>query len=215
MGALPPPAAPGSASAPDEAAKVSWVEIDGLIDERRYQAALERVTGLRERAQQAGDEAEWARALVREVQLTTGLHGYETSVRHLRGTPWPAGPLYRAVLELYYAHSLVDYLNVYGWEIRQRERVETGGEAELRSWTRERIAEEIDAAYARVWAVRESWARLPWESWRSTSTPTTTRRGSAAPCGTRSATLGRLAGRQLALDRGERTASTGWIWRRC
>ncbi len=161
MGALPPPAAPGSASAPDEAAKVSWVEIDGLIDERRYQAALERVTGLRERAQQAGDEAEWTRALVREVQLTTGLHGYETSVRHLREMPWPEAPLYRAVLELYYAHSLVDYLGVYGWEIRQRERVESAGEVDLRSWTREQIGAEIDAAYTRVWAARQAWGEAP------------------------------------------------------
>jgi hypothetical protein len=158
------PAAGGSTSppaAPDETAVVSWAEIDELIEERRYQAALERVSAIRERAQQAGDEAVWTRALVREVQLTTGLHGYETSVRHLRQMPWPEAPLYRAVLELYYAHSLVDYLGVYGWEIRQRERVESAAEVDLGSWTREQIGEEVDAAYGRIWAGRHAWGEAP------------------------------------------------------
>ena len=142
---------------PAEGAEMSWAEVDGLIGEQKFQAALELVTGIRERAQQAGNEAEWTRALARETQLQTGLHGYETSVRHLRQTPWPERPLYRAVLDLYYAHSLVDYLNAYGWEIGSRERVETGDEVDLRAWTREQLGDEIDAAYARVWGLRDSW----------------------------------------------------------
>ncbi len=136
---------------------MSWAEVDRLIEDRQYQKALEIVTGIREGAQQTADEAEWTRALVREVQLQTGLHGYETSVRHLRSTPWPERPLYRAVLELYYAHSLVDYLSAYGWEIGGRERVESGEEVDLRAWTRQQIGGEIDATYARVWSARDSW----------------------------------------------------------
>ena len=43
-------------------------------------------------------------ALIREVQLRTGLHGYETAVRFLKEEPWPKGLLSRAALELFYAH---------------------------------------------------------------------------------------------------------------
>ena len=46
----------------------------------------------REAAQKAGDETEWTKALIREVQLRTGLHGYETAVRFLKDQPWPQGP---------------------------------------------------------------------------------------------------------------------------
>jgi uncharacterized protein YfaS (alpha-2-macroglobulin family) len=140
---------------------MSWQKVDKLIADQQLQAALELVTEMRERAQGAGDETEWTRALVREVQLQTALHGYEKSVRHLRRTSWPESPLYRAVLDLYYAHGLVDYLQVYGWEINGRERVESDGEIDLRAWTREQIGDEVDAAYGRVWAERESWGDEP------------------------------------------------------
>ena len=157
----PPAAPPAQTDAPPDGPGVSWAEIDELIEARLYQKALERVSALRQRAVERGDEADWTRALVRQTQLQTGLHGYETSVRRLRDTAWPERPLYRAVLDLYQAHSLVDYLNVYGWEIGGRERVESDGEVDLRSWTRAQIGDEIDAAYARVWNEREAWGDAP------------------------------------------------------
>ena len=148
-------------SKPRDGAEMSWTEVDRLIDERQFQAALEVVAGLRESAQEAANEAAWTRALVRETQLQTALHGYETSVRHLQAAARPQRPLYRAVLDLYYAHALVDYLSVYGWDVGGRERVETGDEVDLRRWTREQIGDEVDATYARVWSERQAWGDEP------------------------------------------------------
>ena len=102
-----PPAAQPLAPLPPPAAE--WKEVERLVGEDKVQAALEVGTRLRRAAQERGDEAEWARGLVREAQLTVALHGYVAAVRHLRATPWPQAPLPRAMLDLYYAHALVVY----------------------------------------------------------------------------------------------------------
>ena len=115
---------------------------------RRQQAARER-----------GDEMEWTRALVREVQLRTGLHGYETAVRFLKSEPWPKGLLGRTALELFYAQSLVNYFHVYSWEIQKRERVESTGAVDLKAWTAEQIYAEAERAYLRLWRDREALGR--------------------------------------------------------
>src|SRR5207247_6450204 len=60
-----------------------WQEIDRLVPEQKFQAALEGVEKIRVAAQQSADRDEWTRALIREVQLRMGLHGYETAVRFL------------------------------------------------------------------------------------------------------------------------------------
>ena len=98
-----------------------------MSSEQKFEEAANLVTRRREAAQKAGDEAEWTKALIREVQLRTGLHGYETAVRFLKDQPWPQGLLVRTALELFYAQSLVNYFHVYSWEIQQRERVESKG----------------------------------------------------------------------------------------
>jgi len=135
----------------------SWKEIDRLISEQKYQAALERVDELLAEAREDGDEAEWTRAIVRHVQLETSLHGYETAVRFLREEPWPEGAQHRLVLDLFYAHSLVTYLRSYSWEIRQRERTVSLEEVDLKAWTLEQIVTEAHRAYRRVWDGREAW----------------------------------------------------------
>jgi hypothetical protein len=44
------------------------------------------IAQIRDRAQARGDEADWTRALVREAQLRTALHGYETAARRRAGS---------------------------------------------------------------------------------------------------------------------------------
>src|SRR5690606_15608137 len=110
----------------------------------------------RKRAQAAGDAAGWTRGIVLETRLRMGLHGYETAVEQLRAWDWPDDPLQRAVLELYYGDSLVQYLNAYGWEIGQRETVAGGGN-DLRGWTRREIADEAARSFDAAWQRRESW----------------------------------------------------------
>ncbi len=159
----PPPAGPAAADRPADTGTPppGWAAVETLIEERRYRAALELVAEMRRRAEAGGDEAEWARALVREIELLTGLDGFETAVGHLREAAWPPSPVYRTVLELYYARTLTNYLQVYGWQIANRESVASADELDLRQWSRERILAEIDTAFERLWQRRQAWGARP------------------------------------------------------
>ena len=147
----------GAATAPPPA---SWADVDRLVAEQKYEQAATQVAALRQRARQAGDDAAWAKALIRETQLRIGLGGYATAVRFLREQPWPKDRLARAALLLYQAHAYVTYNDEYGWEIGQRERV-TGSSADLEAWTREQIFGAACAAYAELWKMRETLGAEP------------------------------------------------------
>jgi uncharacterized protein YfaS (alpha-2-macroglobulin family) len=135
--------------------EATWDEADRLAGEQKYEGAAAVIAQVRVRAQTRGDEDEWARALVREAQLRSALHGFETVVRFLRETPWPPGPAGTAVLDLFYGQTLVRYLQAYSWEIRQRERVESKDPLDLKKWTVDEIAAEATRVYARVFAERD------------------------------------------------------------
>jgi uncharacterized protein YfaS (alpha-2-macroglobulin family) len=136
---------------------VSWKDVDRLISEQKFEAASEAVAKIREQAREAGDAKDWTRALVEETKLRMALHGYETAVRFLRTEPWPEDAVSQAVLELYYANSVATYARVYSWEIRQRERVESTNEVDLKKWDLEQIVEEADRAFLSVWSARKEW----------------------------------------------------------
>ena len=142
-------------------ANEAWSEVDRLISEDQYEAASQRVAEIRDAARQQGDDDNWTRALVREVQLRTALGAFETAVRDLKVSEWPESPRHRATLRLYYAHALTTYLDGYSWEIRQRERVESAEEVDLKKWTADQIYSEAEDAYRAVWAERESWGDGP------------------------------------------------------
>ncbi len=141
--------------------KERWEEIERLISEDKMQQAAERAGELRADARELGDEGSWTRALIREVQLKSALHSYETAVRFLRDEPWPSSPRHRLVLHLFYGQSLVRYLQSYSWEIGRRERVETGDEVDLKAWTREQIVSEAQRAYSEAWDERDGWGAGP------------------------------------------------------
>ena len=117
----------------------TWKDVDRLVSEQKFEEAASAVGKIREAARAAGDESDEAKALVREVQLRTALHGYETSVRFLKDQPWPKGLLPRTTLRLFYAQSLVTYAQAYGWEIGKREKVSSTGAVDLKAWTRDAI----------------------------------------------------------------------------
>ncbi|MEO8431718.1 MAG: alpha-2-macroglobulin family protein [Acidobacteriota bacterium] len=153
----PPRARPGASADPAPARPVpGWEAIDRLVADQKVAEALVETTRRREAAQKRGDEEEWTRGLIREVQLRVGLHGYETAVRFFREQPWPKSLLRRAALELYGAELLRGYSRAYSWEIRQRERVESSGALDLKAWTAEQIRDEATRAYLRLWADREA-----------------------------------------------------------
>ncbi len=137
-------------------ASATWKEVERLVSEQKLEEASQRVAKIREAARVAGDEANEAKALVREVQLRTALHGYETSVRFLKDQPWPKALLPRTALRLFYAQSLVTYARAYSWEIGQRDKVASTGTVDLKAWTREEIAAEAVRAYAEIFRDREA-----------------------------------------------------------
>ncbi|MEJ2084893.1 MAG: hypothetical protein P8Y44_04345, partial [Acidobacteriota bacterium] len=57
----------------------TWGEIDRLIEQQQFRAAEGKVERRLEAAMARGDDADWARSLIRLVQLQTALHGYETA----------------------------------------------------------------------------------------------------------------------------------------
>ncbi|MDY7092691.1 MAG: alpha-2-macroglobulin family protein [Acidobacteriota bacterium] len=148
-----------------------WQKIDQLVSEQKMQQAAELAAELREAAETAENDELYTRALIKEVQLRTALHGYATAVKQLRSAPWPEDPRQRAALSLFYAQGLVTYHQAYGWEIGQRERVvqdvssddpmSSEDELELERWTSQQIVAEANRAYAEVWDRRERWGHAP------------------------------------------------------
>ncbi|MGE5716295.1 MAG: MG2 domain-containing protein, partial [Acidobacteriota bacterium] len=134
----------------------TWKEVERLVSEQKLEEASQRAAKIREAARASGDEADEAKALIREVQLRTALHGYETSVRFLRDQPWPKALLPRTAVRLFYAQSLVTYARAYAWEIGQREKVASTGAVDLKAWTRDEIAAEAVRAYVEVFRDRET-----------------------------------------------------------
>jgi len=153
---LPPGASdsrqPAASQAADEPGRK---RVERLINEQKFEEAAKEAARLRGEARRAGDETLWTWALIKEVQLRSGLHGYETAVRFLKEEPWPQSPVNRDMLDLFFAQSLVTYYDAYSWDINKRERVEAAGPIDLKSWTRDQIYAEAWSALMRVWKDRE------------------------------------------------------------
>src|SRR5205823_10238715 len=115
--------------------------------EQKLQAASEATEARLALAKKGADDPELARALIRRTQLRIALGGYETAVKELKAEAWPKSLLPRATVQLFFANALIRYASAYSWEIRQRERVESKGEIDLKSWTADQIYAESQRAF--------------------------------------------------------------------
>jgi alpha-2-macroglobulin len=134
----------------------AWQAIDKLVEEQKLEAAREKLAELRASAEASKSYSDWTRALIRNVQLQSGLGGIETAVKTLRQAKWPDDSLSQLVLELYYAETLRNYMSAYAYAIAKRERVDSTSVVDLSVWTRDQIFAEALAALQRVWAQREA-----------------------------------------------------------
>ena len=150
--------------APVTGSRPTWKQVEQLVSEQKFEEASKKTAEIREAARKRGDDQEVTGALIREVQLRIGLHGYETAVRFLKDEAWPKSILSRAALNLFYGRSLVTYAQAYGWEIGQREKVESKGGVDLKAWTKEQIHAEAARAYLEVWKDREALGAEPLKS---------------------------------------------------
>lgn len=139
----------------------SWSKVDKLIEEAKFEEARQLVVTIREEARKSDNGEDWTEALIKEVQLMTAQHGVESAVRFLREQSWPQDLLSQAALELFYARALTNYLAQYSWEISKREKVESKGTVDLKSWTKEQIFLEAQKAYSRLWPQRAQLAEQP------------------------------------------------------
>jgi uncharacterized protein YfaS (alpha-2-macroglobulin family) len=147
---------PVAAGKQGQTAKGPWAEVERLIGEQKLEQAARRLEALRAAAEKRGDQAAWARALVRRTDVRIALGGFETAVRELKEARWPTGVVPRTGLDLYFAHALRTYLAAHSWEINRRERVATGTKLELEQWTREQIVAAAEEALGETWKRREA-----------------------------------------------------------
>jgi uncharacterized protein YfaS (alpha-2-macroglobulin family) len=150
-----------------------WPQFDALVGAQKFEAALALLEKMLSGARDSKNGQEWTRCLVRYTQLRIALHGYETAVRFLKDQPWPSDFTGSSVLNLYYAQALVTYARNYSWEINKRERTESKGPIDLKSWTRDQIYEEAQKAFENVWKIRTRLGDMPVTGWKDFIAPNT------------------------------------------
>lgn len=141
-----------SAQAKKFESNISWSNVDKLVEEQKFQAALDQTLKYLKSAQGSGDVRGWTEALIRATQLRIGLHGYETAVLDLKSQAWPGDPTGRVLLNLYYAHALMQYQQMYSWEISSREKTVSAEKVDLKAWTTQQIGFEIGKSFDEVLA---------------------------------------------------------------
>jgi uncharacterized protein YfaS (alpha-2-macroglobulin family) len=150
-----------------------WDLFEKLLQEQKHEAASSLVETMLEEARAAENNAEWTRCLVRYTALRISLHGYETAVRYLKEQPWPEDLTGSSVLNLFYGQTLVTYARSYSYEINRREKVDSNGTVDLKTWTRDQIYEEAQKAYENVWKIRDRLGDLPKNEWKDFIVPNT------------------------------------------
>jgi uncharacterized protein YfaS (alpha-2-macroglobulin family) len=135
-----------------------WTEVDRLTNEQKYQAALDKTAEILQASRRTHSSSVTTEALIRSTQLQLGLHGYETAVRFLKSETWPQGDSDTVLLNLYYAHALMFYEQMYGWEINAREKTDSKEKVDLKSWTRGEIGLEINRAFDAAMSVTKALA---------------------------------------------------------
>lgn len=140
-----------------------WAAVDQLIEEQKMQEALDASLKVLATAEKAGEGEEWTRALVRVTQLRMALSGYETAVAAITAAKKPADLKSKVVLGLFEAHAYLTYLDGYGWEIDQRERVD--GAKTLKTMTRKEIFAATLKRYTELWQEREALGKIEVKSW--------------------------------------------------
>ena len=139
-------------------AKPKLPEVERLIAEHKL---AEAVKNLDQVVAGEKDDDKLGYELILRSQLEGSLGQFETSVARLRAASWPRSPVPSIAVELYYASALTSYVQSYGWEIGQREKIEhkAGTPLDLKTMTKDELVAEAARAYTRVWSRREEVGR--------------------------------------------------------
>lgn len=156
-----------------------WAQVDRLITGQRLTEAVRTLQSLHKAALAAERADDATRAAIRLAQVRTTLSHYELAVAVLHEQlQWqqsrrPAAgaaagaDAARATLAMFYAQALVQYAQMYSFQVGQRERaaapvgVEPSFPTALRTWTREQLLEEAERALAPAWELRAALGGVP------------------------------------------------------
>jgi uncharacterized protein YfaS (alpha-2-macroglobulin family) len=139
--------------------------IDGDLkkfeDEQKYSEALSKATALKEEAEKKGDIANYTFYLIEEFKLKSALHAYETALKEFVKAKKPDHPLAKAILTLYEANALSNYLQGYLYEISKREKVSEKDEFDYDKYTKEELYQKIKEDYLSTFNEREKLENIP------------------------------------------------------
>lgn len=156
-----PPSAGTAAWEKDRAA--AWSEVDRLVDEQKYQAALLKVDEIVNASTLQGDSPEQVRSIIRRLSLESALDRREEAVDHLIASveTWPRDLISRTLLGLYLAEALNSYKDYYGWEINSRPIREDADAKDVRTWSADQISDRISSILFELWTWRDALADVP------------------------------------------------------
>lgn len=120
-----------------------WSAVDKLVNEQKFQAALDATKVILDKAQKDKNGLLQAEAMVRATQLEVGLGSFESAIKNFRERTWPGQADAQVLLNLYYSQALRSYSQRYRWEISRREKVESKAVVDLKAWTLQDLSFEI------------------------------------------------------------------------
>ncbi|MEM7050913.1 MAG: MG2 domain-containing protein [Acidobacteriota bacterium] len=133
----------------------SWQQLEILIAEQKFRQARELAATMLGQARQTGDQDAWALLLIRRASLTIAVGGFEAALEELRDEDRPAGAAGGWVVDLVYGHAIAQYVQAYGWDVRQRERQGSRRDLPFSAWTLGQFVADAGDAYGRAWASRD------------------------------------------------------------
>jgi alpha-2-macroglobulin len=143
-----------------------WRQFNQLANKQKYEVAMSLADKMLAEARAQKNNIEWTSCLIHYSQLRMSRGGYETTIRFLKDQPWPDDWMGSSVLNLYYAKALTEYVQRYSYEINRREKKDSKGTVDLKSWTREQIHEEALKAFTNVWKLRSQLGGIPKDQWK-------------------------------------------------
>lgn len=153
----------------------AWSEVDRLVDEQKYQAALQKVDEIVNTSTMQKDAPEQVRSIIRRLSLESALDRREDAVNHMIASmdSWPDDLISRTLLGLYLAEALNSYKDFYSWEINQRPTREDADPKDVRTWSADQLSSRISSILYEIWTWRDSLADIPTATVREFINPDT------------------------------------------
>lgn len=140
-----------------------WKEIDKLVEEQKFQAALDRVDELEREAVKSGDAVQRVRILIRKVSYETAWNRWQDALNHLleSESSWPTDIVSQTTLGLYLASTIQGYRSFYGWEIARRPERSDPDLTDVKTWSARQLNERAISTLFRLWAWRDRLKDIP------------------------------------------------------